>query len=201
MAGLAPSHSFWHITRFVVSLAGMYGLSILMFGLITRPAPAAARMSLADYYVHAEPKLAVRPRPAIQGQPVHLSIPSLNIELSVKPGRYNVSTASWTIDHSGAYHADTSMPVNESNGTTLIYAHAQSGLFDTLHNIAPGAQITVASNTGHIFTYTYVGLSEVTPNDTSVFRSDGPPTLVLQTCSGDWSQFRDLYAFQLTKVS
>lgn len=172
-----------------------------MFALTTRPAPPSVHLALADYAVHAEPKLAIRPRPAIQGEPTHISVPSIGIELPVKSGNYNADAASWTIDHSGAFHADLSMPVNESNGTTLIYAHAQSGLFDTLPHLAPGAQATVTTNNGHTFLYTYVSVDQVTPNDTSVFRADGPPTLVLQTCSGDWSQYRDLYAFQLTKVS
>lgn len=179
----------------------MYILSILMFGIITRPTPPAAHMTLADYPVRSALKLAVRPRAAIQGQPTHLSVPSLGIELPVKQGSYSIDTASWTIDHSAAFHADISMPVNESNGTTLLYAHAQSGLFDTLPKLAQGAQAIVTSDTGHTFTYTYAAVTETVPTDTSVFRSDGPPLLVLQTCSGEWSQYRDLYAFHLTKVS
>lgn len=202
MAASAPKlFATGGVLPFALSLAGMYLLSILMFTLITRPAPPAAHLALADYAMHAEPKLAVRPRPAIQGQPTHLSVPSIGIDLPVKQGTYAADTASWTIDHSAAFHADISMPVNESNGTTLLYAHAQSGLFDVLPRITAGAQAIVTSDTGHTFTYTYVAMTETTPSDTSVFRSDGPPLLVLQTCSGEWSQYRDLYAFHLTKVS
>lgn len=200
MANSTPKQPL-HTIRFVASLAGMYALSALMFVLITRPTPPSVHLALSDYAVHAEPKLAMRPRPAIQGLPTHLSVPSLSIELPVKSGNYNADTANWTIDHSAAFHANISMPINESNGTTLVYAHAQSGLFDTLPRLTPGAQAIVASDTGHTFTYTYVSMTETVPSDTSVFRSDGPPTLVLQTCAGEWSQYRDLYAFRLTGVS
>lgn len=181
-------------------LLGMYVFSAMMFVAITHPAPVAVHLRPQDYAVHIEPKPGVRPRPATQGQPVHLSIPSLALELPVKQGTYNPVTTEWSIDHSGAYHADISMPVNESNGTTLIYAHAQSGLFDTLPNIPQGAQVSVASDTGHTFVYTYESMRETDPTDTSVFQAGGPPTLVLQTCSGDWSQYRDLYSFRLTRV-
>lgn len=197
MASAASNHQPLYLTGY---LLGMYVLSAAMFFLITRSVPAALHMRPQDYAVHIEPKPGIRPRPAIQGQPVHLSIPSLGIELSVKQGSYDPVTSEWSIDHSGAYHADISMPVNESNGTTLIYAHAQSGLFDTLSKIPTGAQVSVASDTGHTFIYTYDSMRQTDPTDTSVFQSGGPPTLVLQTCAGDWSQYRDLYSFRLTRV-
>ena len=179
----------------------MYTLSIIMFSLITRPAPQPAHMTAADYPVRSAPVLAIRPRAAVQGQPTHLSVPSLGIDLPVKQGSYSADTANWTIDHTAAFHADISMPVNESNGTTLLYAHAQSGLFDVLPRLHPGAQAVVSSDTGHTFIYTYTNVTQTVPSDTSVFRADGPPMLVLQTCAGEWSQYRDLYAFHFTKVS
>lgn len=179
----------------------MYALSMLMFAFITRPALPTIHLAANEFAIHAEPKLAVRPRPAIQGQPVHLSVPSLGIELPVKTGTYSADTASWSIDHSAAFHADISLPVNESNGTTLLYAHAQSGLFDTLPKLSAGATAVVQSDSGHTFTYTYTSMTQTVPTDTSVFQSSGPPTLILQTCAGEWSQYRDLYAFRLTGVS
>lgn len=201
MVDLEPRQSPLQTTRFVTSLTGMYALSMLMFTLITRPAPPTIHLAANEYAIHAEPKLAVRPRAAIQGQPVHLSVPSVGIELPVKTGSYSVDTASWTIDHSAAFHADISLPVNENNGTTLLYAHAQSGLFDKLPRLAPGATAIIESDSGHTFTYTYTSMTQTVPTDTSVFQSSGPPLLVLQTCAGEWSQYRDLYAFRLAGVS
>lgn len=199
MAITARSH--YRPVRFIGYLLGMYTLAGCMFTLITLPTPVAAHMRPQDYAIHTEPKPGVRPRPATQGQPIHLSIPAIGVDLSVKTGAYDPITTSWSIDHSAAYYANISMPVNESNGTTLIYAHAQSGLFDTLHKLPAGAEVSIRSDTGHMFVYTYDSMRRTDPTDTSVFTSIGPPTLILQTCSGDWSQYRDLYSFKLTRIS
>jgi LPXTG-site transpeptidase (sortase) family protein len=197
---VAASNQYQPI-RFLGYLLSMYALAGWMFLLLTRPAPVAIHMQPQDYAIHTEPKPGIRPRPAVQGLPAHVVIPSIGINLPVKEGAYDPTTAAWSIDHSAAYHANVSMPVNESNGTTLIYAHAQSGLFDTLSKLSVGAQAVINSDNGHTFTYTYDSMRRTDPTDTSVFTSIGPPTLVLQTCSGDWSQYRDLYSFRLTGVS
>jgi sortase (surface protein transpeptidase) len=92
------------------------------------------------------------------------------------------------------------VPANNNNGTTLLYAHGQDGLFGALPNIQPGALAQVYTNSGAIFSYNYTSMQQVEPSNTDIFSVNTLPNLVLQTCTGDWSQYRALYSFTLTKV-
>jgi len=135
--------------------------------------------------------------PAKVGIPTRIVIPSLAIDLSVGLGSYNSADGTWTVDASQAYYADTSMPINNRNGNTLIYGHAQAPVFGSLPSIQPNAEAMVYTDNSYLFHYTYQSMKEVLPTDTSVFSSDGLPTLVLQTCTGDWDTYRALFSFKL----
>jgi LPXTG-site transpeptidase (sortase) family protein len=142
----------------------------------------------------------IAPIPATQGIPVQVRVPSLGIDLPVGMGTYHPEDSSWTVDASKAYYADASMPINNSNGTTLIYGHAQSTVFETLPQIQPDAEAIVTTDTGYAFHYRLSSSKEVQPNDVSVFTSTGAPTLVLQTCIGAYSELRALYSFHLVSI-
>lgn len=137
---------------------------------------------------------------AIKGTPVRIVIPSLAIDLPVGVGSYNPNDGSWSIDASKPYYADTSVPINDSNGQTLIYGHNQSQVFAALVTIPPGAQAEVYTDNGYAFHYAYSSMTKVIPTDMSVFKTNGPPTLVLQTCAGPWDAYRALYSFKLESV-
>ena len=135
-----------------------------------------------------------------QGLPTHIILPSVDIDLPVQIGSYNPEDQSWSLDMTSAYYADVSVPINNSNGTTLIYGHAQSSIFETLPQVQPGAEAIVYTNTGYAFHYQFSSSKEVLPTDVSVFTSDGAPQLVLQTCIGVYSELRGLYTFKLMAV-
>lgn len=155
--------------------------------------------SLADYnmptFVQQVPG-ASRGYTAITGIPSRIVISSLAIDLNVKVGSYDATSGSWTIGAWNAYYADPSLPVNDSNGQTLIYGHAQPQAFGRLPEIQPGAEALVYTGNGYIFHYRYKSMQAVTPNDSTVFTANGPPTLVLQTCSGNWDAYRSLFSFK-----
>lgn len=138
--------------------------------------------------------------PAVKGTPVRIVIPSLSIDLPVGVGTYRPDDDSWTIDATKAYYADTSVPVNDSNGRTLIYGHAQAPVFASLLYLPAHAKAAVYTENGHVFHYVYTSMKKVVPTDTSVLGADGPPTLVLQTCTGPWDAYRALYSFKLESV-
>jgi hypothetical protein len=69
-----------------------------------------------------------------------------------------------------------------------------------LPQIQPGNEAVVTTDTGYVFHYSYQTMMEVLPTDTSVFDASGPPTLVLQTCMGDWDAYRGLFSFKLDSV-
>ena len=133
--------------------------------------------------------------PAIVGTPTRIVVPSLDIDIAVGVGSYNSADGSWTVDATKAYYADISLPVNNSNGSTLIYGHAQSQVFGSLPNLQPQAEAVVYTDNGYIFRYNYQSVKNVLPTDTSVFTAGGAPTLVLQTCIGDWDAYRALFSF------
>ena len=136
--------------------------------------------------------------PATVGIPTRIIVPSLAIDLAVGVGSFNSADGSWTIDANKAYYAATSLPINNSNGSTLIYGHARSPIFGKLPKIQSQAEAVIYTDTGYVFHYNYASVKNVLPTDTSVFTADGPPTLVLQTCTGDWDAYRALYSFVLT---
>lgn len=179
------------------SLTGLLNLAVgVMFYVINiAPTPVAA----VPQPVIKQPVVA-KAIPATQGIPVRVAVPSLSIDLPVAVGSYNPDDGSWTVDATQAYFADASMPINNSNGTSLIYGHAQSTVFETLPQIQPEAEAIVTTDTGYVFHYRYTSVQQVPPSDVSVFTSVGPPKLVLQTCIGAWSELRALFSFRLESI-
>lgn len=180
------------------SLIGLLNLAVgVMFYTINiTPTPVLASPSLPLPTV----KSIAKSVPATIGIPVRVTLPSLSLDLPVAVGSYNPEDGSWTVDTTAAYYADVSMPINNSNGVTLIYGHAQSTVFETLPQIQPSAEAVVYTDTGYAFHYQLTGTKEVQPTDVSVFSATGPPTLVLQTCIGAYSELRALFYFRLVHI-
>lgn len=153
---------------------------------------------------HAPPHtlvLASKPNITVAvGKPAQLFIPSLGMQLAVQEGAFNAQTREWKLSDTSAMHATNSVPPNNSNGTTLLYGHGTPAVFASLVNLQKGDTAQVQATNGDIYVYRYSKKQDVTPDNTSIFRVDGPPTLVLQTCSGPWDSLRSLYAFTLVKV-
>ena len=178
------------------SVAALLNLAVgVMFYTINiTPTPVSAT------FTPSITKHAPRTVNATQGIPLRIAVPSVGIDLPVKVGSYNPDNATWDVDMDNAYYADVSMPINNSNGTTLIYGHAQSQIFETLPSIQSGADATVYTDTGYAFHYRHTTSRLVLPSDVSVFTESGPPELVLQTCIGVYSEHRGLYSFKLVAI-
>lgn len=145
-------------------------------------------------------KVKILQRQAVQGIPTRVVIPSVGIDVGVATGSYDPSNASWTLDNTEAFYADISVPVNDNNGVTLIYGHARSAVFSRILQLTDGATATVYTDNGNVFRYVYQSRQDVDPTDLSVVRSDGPPTLMLQTCSGPFDAYRTMVSFKLVSV-
>lgn len=183
--------------RWFYALIGVLNLAVgVMFYVVNiRPElPITTDVSFA-----VSRRLPVKPRviSAIVGTPVRIVIASLGIDLNVGIGSYNPADGSWTTGSTEAYYADASLPINNNNGSTLIYGHAQPQVFGRLPEIQPQAEALVYTDTGYVFHYSYESVTNVLPTDTSVFRADGPPTLILQTCTGNWDAYRAMFMFKL----
>ena len=179
------------------SLIGLLNLAVGVMFYVINIAPAPV---MAAPQIHRRPPVVIKSIAATQGIPIRVAVPSLNIDLPVAVGSYNPDDGSWTVDATQAYFADASMPINNSNGTTLIYGHAQSTVFETLPQIQPDAEAIVTTDTGYAFHYRYTSVQEVPPTDTSVFNATGAPKLVLQTCIGAYSELRALFSFTLISI-
>ena len=187
--------------RLVYSVVGAINLcAIGLFAVILLPRPVP---------VYADPVVAVTPKrltgPAFAkinlGVPTRVVVDSVGIDLPVQTGSYDPATQTWTLDTKSAFYADRSVPVNDSNGSTLIYGHARYGLFARLPEITEGATARVYTDSGKVFSYTYSSSRQVKPEDTSIFSTDGLPTLSLQTCSGPFDIYRTLVSFRLSGVA
>jgi LPXTG-site transpeptidase (sortase) family protein len=178
---------------------GLIGLLNLAVGVMFYVINITPTPVLASPQPRVHPVIT-KPIPATQGIPTRVVIPSLSIDLPVAVGSYDPEAASWTVDTTKAYYADVSMPINNSNGTTLIYGHAQSTVFETLPQIQTGAETIIYTDTGFAFHYQLASVQEVQPSDVSVFTSAGPPKLVLQTCIGAYSELRALFSFRLVSI-
>lgn len=178
-------------------LVGMLNIAIgMMFLAVTFSPPVFA----LSYSATSQKAVPVEAIPATVGIPVRLVIADLAIDLAIETGSYNQADGSWTIGLTKAYYADVSLPANDSNGTTLIYGHAQLPVFGQLPRIQPETKATVYTDNGYVFSYRFTLVEQVLPTDTTVFRADGPPTLVLQTCIGDWDAYRALFHFTFESV-
>ena len=195
MKGLALTHKATYSSIAVINLC-VFG----MFAVMLSPIPSPARN---------EPLVAIAPKglsgPELTeinlGIPTRVVVSSVNIDLPVRTGSYDSTDQTWTLDTQSAFYADRSVPVNDSNGSTLIYGHARFGLFARLPEISEGATAEVYTDSGKVFSYTFTSSRQVKPDDTSIFINSGAPTLALQTCSGPLDIYRTLVSFSLSEVS
>lgn len=182
------------ITQSILSLTIMvHTFSLGMLWFMSRQEPV---------FVNAAPVLAEQtiPKRAIHGTPAQIIIPSLNINLSVEPGKYEAATDSWTLSGYNAHFATMTNPANDTEGNTFIYGHNNPYVFGPMKRIQPGATIEIIATNGNRFIYTYQQSYIVAPNDVSLFKYKGPPILTVQTCTGVWHEKRKLYEFKFEKV-
>lgn len=147
---------------------------------------------------------AVAPKPTkpdvITGKPVHLAIDSVSIAVPVVDGSYHERTKSWDLSLDKAHYALPTVQPNNEAGNTFIYGHYRPEVFAYLHNIKAGATLSVDTDNGYRFTYTFRASETVNPADTSIFAYEGKPRLTIQTCTGKYMENRQLYYFDFTSV-
>jgi LPXTG-site transpeptidase (sortase) family protein len=181
------------IVGLVFLIVGLIGVLPTLYFQTTQTGTASAAPAQLSSKVAPLPSIPVAS--LVEGMPVSIAIPSLNIDLTVIPGYYNQTTGVWTLTDTDAQYATPSVLPNNETGNTLIYGHYRKEVFEYLHLIHPGSEAIVTTSNGYQFDYKYTGTFAVQPNDTSIFDSVGLPRLTVQTCSGDWFQNRQMYQF------
>ncbi|HTE22217.1 MAG TPA: sortase [Candidatus Limnocylindria bacterium] len=190
------------ITRLINLIGGtlvLAGTVVVLYGMYARSANAR---------VQAQPQItaqnSVRPQiteeNVIQGEPAELAIPGLGIKNSVIAGVFNSQNGQWTLTLDKVQHAIITHTPNDSRGVTFLYGHNRPEVFARLPQIQPGAEAVIKTKNGHTFRYRFKDSRTTSPADVSVFEYDGPPILVLQTCTGVFFQHRQLFTFEFVGV-
>ncbi len=187
--------------RWFYVLVGVLNVAIGVMFYTVNLQPQQPQLVTIEPIIHRPQPSRLHIIPAITGTPTRILVPSLKIDLAVGVGSFDVTSNSWTIDASRAFYADISLPANNSNGRTLIYGHAQWQVFGNLPDIGPQAEAIVETDSGYEFHYSYQSKTDVAPTDTTIFSASGPPTLILQTCSGNWDAYRTMYSFKFETVT
>jgi LPXTG-site transpeptidase (sortase) family protein len=139
-------------------------------------------------------------QPVVAGKPVHLRIPSVNIDIPVADGLYNAQNGKWTLSTDKAHYAVMTPIANNTEGNTFIYGHNRKSVFARLLNVKPGDKAYIETDNKKVFEYTMREHTDVEPTDVSLFLYEGKPILTLQTCTGTWYQDRRLFTFDFVKV-
>lgn len=186
--------------RFYGSVSALYALALFFafqafdVSLFQQASPPVNAKAAAP--VAASPEIKI-----ISAKPARIVISSVKINLPVSDGTYDPAKKSWTLSDNHAHYAVPSVMLNDYQGNTLIYGHKYDWVFGNLKALKPGAAMQIVGDNGKVFTYVYESTQPLKPDDNSVFRLDGKPTVSVQTCSGRWNEIRQMYNFRLDKVT
>lgn len=140
------------------------------------------------------------PQKLIQGRPVTVYLPDVELQRTIIDGDYNPDNRSWTLSGQYAHFATISMLPNNKTGNTFIYGHNTPAVFAGLKNLRAGNTAFIRVDSGETFVYRYIKSTEVYPEDVSILGQTIKPTLSLQTCTGLWYQKRTVYQFEFVEV-
>ncbi len=191
------SKKFFQNLRLASSMISLYVIMLLFL---------VASFAVTPF-VHIEPVNAVyyskpipKDVPIQTGKPSTLTIPSLDIDLSIDAGFYNDEDKSWTLSTRGVFHADVSARPNDYGGNTFIYGHNNKYVFGPLTQMSIGETAIVSTENNLDFVYVLKEKQTFDPSNTSALGYTPKPRLTLQTCSGKWNEKRDMYIFDLQEV-
>lgn len=140
------------------------------------------------------------------GKPVRVTIPERGINLYIKDGRYDAATATWSLDNSHAMFAISTVRPNNKMGLTFIYGHGTPAVLGKIGTNPPriGAKAKIYTNNHLVFSYVLKSIRNLKPDNTKILMDNvrsGSPRLVIQTCTGLYSQWRTMFLFSFKNVS
>lgn len=140
----------------------------------------------------------------VSGHPMRIIIPDRSIDLSVDDGSYNPSTKRWSVSPLNANFAATSVAPNNRSGTTFIYGHGTNEVFGKIGDNPPavGSKAVVRTDNGHVFYYELALVQNLKPSDTWIIKNTagGQPRLIVQTCTGIFSEWRTMFVYRFKEV-
>lgn len=143
-------------------------------------------------------------KPVISGKPTRITVPTSDIDLPIDDGTYSPKTGAWTLSAMNAQYLVDSAPANDNEGMTFIYGHGTDAVFGKIGSNTPpaGTQATLFTENGREFTYSLREVKNLTPTDTWILKNShiGEPRLIIQTCTGAFSEWRTMFIFSFKKV-
>ena len=145
------------------------------------------------------------PAKTISGKPVRIIISDRAIDLPIDEGFYDSKSRTWTLSETHAQYAVATAPANDRNGTTFIYGHGTDQVFGKIGSNRPelGTRAEIHTDNGRVFTYRLSLIQDLKPSDTWILNNTagGPPRLIIQTCTGAFSEWRTMFVFNFEKVT
>lgn len=198
---MAQPHIQPQRARYTLKLLFLYCLSLSMIGYVLGGFPQSTSAAASSGMLVSTPQNPVpSTKPVLRGLPVRLVIDELKLDLPIAKGVYDSVQGTWTISYAAAYYATPTPLVNDNAGTTLIYGHNDWRVFNILHLLDPGDTLRIYTEEGLVFHYVFQSAQNVEPTDVTAIRGDGPPKVILQTCTGNWNQWRRLFEFTLDRI-
>lgn len=136
---------------------------------------------------------------AITGVPSNINIASIGMDLQIKNGIYDEKTGKWTLADDAAFYATPTSPLSSAPANTLIYGHNSHAVFSSLFKLKAGDQAIVKADNGYEFVYTFSESKTIKPTDVSILNVGDKPQITLQTCTGMFDQYREVFIFYLTE--
>lgn len=100
--------------------------------------------------------------------------------------------------------ATLSKQPNNKAGMTFIYGHGTEKVFGKIGNNHPavGSIAEIYTDNNHVFTYSLKAIENLKANDTWILKNkhSGPPRLIIQTCTGIYSQWRTMFEYTYMSV-
>ena len=199
---MAKYGSWVQRVRFYLTSALLYFVSVAGVGFAVYTPYVAAKAPVTPAPVHAVAQPVKPTIPLIAGRPIRIVIPSRYVDLPLIPGTYDKVTDSWTLSGYKAQFATASSPANNIGGETFIYGHNNDYVFGALRHAvpSPGAEALIYTDNHHVFAYTFEKSWSVGPYDVSTLNYQGPPVLLIQTCTGSFNEWRTMYLFKFERV-
>lgn len=118
-----------------------------------------------------------------------VAIPAVDISLEVRKGTYDYKTKQWNLDKKHAFYMSES-------ATPIVYGHAITDVFGRLQDLHGGETLIATLSDGHTKSLKYQGTEYVHPEDTAILSRLYLRSIILMSCSGPMSEYRQLFYFE-----
>lgn len=195
--------------RFCLSLTTLYGATgLFIWVALQHPGTLNPARYVSVVTASAQPPLPALPSAdEISGIPVRIVIPDSayagkHVDLPIDKGYYDPASNSWSLSGTRAQFMTISAEANNFAGDTYIYGHNNDSVFGALRHTTPsvGSTALIYTSNGHIFSYHFVGSTNVAPDATEVLNYQGAPIMTIQTCTGSFNEVRTLYRYAFYEV-